>query len=139
MGLFLIFFATKSLYEEIPNFWNELGNWTKVEAQLIDVIVSDRTIKGEADQFFMLTYSYMIGEESYFIYERMGILSTLSIERQTEEIKNLWRVRNVFYKESSPSINSFSRSFASTELIVVLLILIGVGLLLPRIKPADSW
>lgn len=87
----------------INELWNSAWtNWRKTEATLSDIVLDERTVNNKPEEFLRVVYEFQVDENTYEAYDDIARYSFMTVERQMEEVRSVFRTRKIFYNQTNP-------------------------------------
>lgn len=99
----------------INEIWNSAWiNWRKTDAILSDIVLDERTVNNKSEEFLRVVYEFRAGENTYEAYDVITRYSFMTVEKQMEEIRSVFRAKKIFYNQINPNQIHFYESETST-------------------------
>ncbi|MBX2900168.1 MAG: hypothetical protein KF775_10980 [Cyclobacteriaceae bacterium] len=98
------------------------SDWKKTKATLSDVILNERTVNGEPEEFLTAVYEFQVNENIYEAYHEEPRHSFMAVEKQVAEIRSLYQTKEVFYNAVNPYQTEFNERDTGLSLYIGALI-----------------
>lgn len=87
---------------------NSGPDWKKTKATLSDVILNERTVNKEPEEFLTAIYKFQVDDTIYEAYHEEPRYSFMTVEKQVAEIRSLYQTKEVFYNADNPYQSEFN-------------------------------